>query len=273
MSAQNISKLNLLLRALGDARLVSSRWLRANGYSTGLVARYVRNGWVQSPVRGVYTLPDTAPGWDAVLRTLQQREGLRIHVGGRFALSWHGQEHYLRLGEPAQVTVFGSDRLPGWVLQMPLNESLVWCGRGPFASTPLRFSDRADGERLDNVGLKRVVNSDLVGEVIMASVERAVLELCDEPPGTGLVYEVDAVMQGLSRLRPDLVSRLLRDCLSIKAKRLFLALAERHGHAWVKRLVLDGVDLGSGKRSLVPGGRLDPKYLITLPANLDEQLG
>ena len=54
---------------------------------------------------------------------------------------------------------------------------------------------------------------------------------------------------------------------------MFLALAERHGHAWFKYLTLDQVDLGSGKRMLVPGGRLHPKYLITLPKDLDEHLG
>lgn len=52
-----------------------------------------------------------------------------------------------------------------------------------------------------------------------------------------------------------------------------LALAERHGHAWFSHLSLDGVDLGRGKRSLVSGGRLHPRYQITLPGDLDEQLG
>jgi len=33
------------------------------------------------------------------------------------------------------------------------------------------------------------------------------------------------------------------------------------------------VDLGRGKRSLVRGGRLHPRYQITLPGDLDEQLG
>lgn len=31
--------------------------------------------------------------------------------------------------------------------------------------------------------------------------------------------------------------------------------------------------LGRGKRSLVSGGRLHPRYQITLPGDLDEQLG
>ncbi len=38
MSDQNPGKLNRLLADLGDTRVVSSRWLRAHGYSNSLVA-------------------------------------------------------------------------------------------------------------------------------------------------------------------------------------------------------------------------------------------
>jgi hypothetical protein len=55
----------------------------------------------------------------------------------------------------------------------------------------------------------------------------------------------------------------------VKVKRLFLAFAARHAHQWVARVVeaadRGDVNLGKGKRSLVPGGKLHPKYLITLP--------
>jgi len=273
MSEQKSSKLNRLLQALSEADLVSARWLRAQGYSTSLVARYVSSGWLRAPVRGVYTLPRSALTWDAVLRTLQRQEGLRLHAGGRFALAWHGHEHYLRLGEGMQVTLYGPDRLPRWALQLALDEPLTHCGRGPFDTTDLSFEDDTDGEQLYTVGLERQADSNMVGEVVMASPERAILELCDDPPSAALVYEADAVIQGLAGLRPDLVTRLLQRCRSVKAKRLFLALAERHQHAWLSRVVLDGLDLGSGKRVLVPNGRLHPKYLITLPADLGDQLG
>jgi hypothetical protein len=273
MGKQKDSKLNRLLGDLGDADLASARWLRANGYSTSLVARYLRSGWLQSPARGVYALPRAKLQWDGVLRSLQQREGLRLHAGGRFALSWHGHEHYLRLGEAATVTVYGSDRLPGWATRLPLNQGLQACGRGPFDPTSFAFSDATDDATLFAEGLEREADSSSIGEVVMASPERAMLELCDDRPGAALAYEADAVMQGMLGLRPELVERLLQQCRSVKAKRLFLALAERHRHAWLARVDLAGVDLGSGKRVLAPGGRLDSKYLITLPADLGEQLG
>jgi hypothetical protein len=77
-------------------------------------------------------------------------------------------------------------------------------------------------------------------------------------------------MQALGNLRPGHVTTLLRACTSVKVKRLFLALAERHRHPWLPHLNLDGVDLGKGKRMLEPGGKLHPKYLITLPVDLGD---
>ena len=45
--------------------------------------------------------------------------------------------------------------------------------------------------------------------------------------------------------------------------------AERHNHAWLQKLDRKPIDLGSGKRMLVRGGKLDPKFNITVPENLD----
>ncbi|MCF6258149.1 MAG: type IV toxin-antitoxin system AbiEi family antitoxin domain-containing protein [Gammaproteobacteria bacterium] len=50
----------------------------------------------------------------------------------------------------------------------------------------------------------------------------------------------------------------------MKAKRLFLWFAERHGFAWFKRLEVEAVSLGSGKWAIVKGGALDKKYQITV---------
>ena len=274
MSEQKGSKLNHLLRELGDTDLASARWLRAQGYSSSLLARYVRSGWLTAPARGVYTNPRASLHWAGVMQSLQQREGLRLHVGGRFALAWRGHEHYLPLGTAGEVTLYGPDRLPGWVTKLAIPERFAHRGRGPFPATSMRFASEADDERLFEHGLELEVDANTLGAgVVMASNERAALELCDESPSAAQILEADAVMQGLSGLRPDQVSRLLCRCTSVKAKRLFLALAERHQHAWLARVSLDGVDLGSGKRVLAPGGRLHPKYQITLPEALDEHLG
>ena len=61
---------------------------------------------------------------------------------------------------------------------------------------------------------------------------------------------------------------LLADCDNIKVKRLFLFFADRHQHAWLKRLDRKAIDLGSGKRVLAKGGSYDAKYMITVPGDL-----
>jgi len=53
----------------------------------------------------------------------------------------------------------------------------------------------------------------------------------------------------------------------VKVKRLFFFFADRHRHAWLKHLKKDEVDLGTGKRMLVKGGKLDPTYQITVPGD------
>jgi hypothetical protein len=77
------------------------------------------------------------------------------------------------------------------------------------------------------------------------------------------------LMQGLSNLSPRRLQRLLSECHSVKVKRLFFYFADRHAHAWLKRLDRKAVDLGEGKRMLVRGGKLDKTYQITVPGDLD----
>jgi hypothetical protein len=76
-------------------------------------------------------------------------------------------------------------------------------------------------------------------------------------------------MEGLGNLSPRKLQTLLVACRSVKVKRLFLWFAERHQHAWLKKLDRSRIDLGRGKRMLVRGGKLDPKFNITVPESLD----
>ncbi|KFX67429.1 hypothetical protein TMS3_0124220 [Pseudomonas taeanensis MS-3] len=273
MSEQKSEKLNSLLAGLSDRGLVSSGWLKAHGYSSSLVSRYIASGWLDSPARGVYQRRGGRLTWAGVVRALQDGDGLQLHVGGRFALAWHGHEHYLRLGESETVTLYGSENLPGWVGKLPLKAKVLLCGKSPFDLEAPTFNAETTDELLRAIGLEWVDADGDLGRVVFSTPERALLELCDGVSDASLVYEVDALMQGADTLRPQLVSMLLQHCTSIKAKRLFLALAERHQHAWLAHVSLDGVYLGKGKRCLVPGGHLNPTYQITLPADLDEHLG
>ena len=77
--------------------------------------------------------------------------------------------------------------------------------------------------------------------------------------------EAKLLMEGLSTLRPQAVQELLEVCNSIKAKRLFLFLAEACNHEWIKKINFLTIDLGNGKRVIEKNGVLDSKYNITVP--------
>ena len=103
---------------------------------------------------------------------------------------------------------------------------------------------------------------------VIPTPERALFELLDELPKHESFHQVDMLVEGLRTLSPRRLEKLLADCRSIKVKRLFFFFADRHQHAWVKRIDRSKVDLGTGKRMLVKGGRLDPVYQITVPDDL-----
>ena len=272
MAGHKPAKLQSLLATLGDGWLAPASWLKAHGYSRSLLGHYVQRGWLRSPAHGVFHRSGSTPSWQTVVFSLQQLARLPLHVGGRRAFTLHGQDHYLRMGADT-VTLFGAVRLPAWVNQLGLAETFTVVSDTKLGLDALTPDLLAHPERLREAGMDLVPGDRPHSPLVAALPERAMLELLLGVPHAASVAEADAILQGLSRLRPALMSALLRQCTSVKVKRLFLALAERHQHAWFAHLDLDDVDLGAGARMLRPGERLHPKWRISLPKDLDEQLG
>ena len=153
---------------------------------------------------------------------------------------------------------------------MPMNTVLCSCSAANRSPAKGDLADAA-GEDLDagHGSLTWLRFGDGEWPIILSTPERAVMELLDELPDKETFHQVDALMDGLANLSPRRMNRLLRECRSVKVRRLFLWFAERTGHAWLERIDREGVDLGSGKRMLARGGKLDPKYQITVPGDLD----
>ena len=102
-------------------------------------------------------------------------------------------------------------------------------------------------------------------EIRLSCRELAMLEVL-YLVGSKESYENAALlMEGLNTLRPALVQELLEKCSSIKVKRLFMHLAERFKHPWVKKVAVSKIDFGKGKRVIEEGGRFDAKYRISVP--------
>jgi hypothetical protein len=282
MAEQKTSRINRLEHDLPGGLVVDGAWLEAKGYASNLRTYYTQNGWLDQPVRGVYRRARGPIKWQFVVISLQtlllERHG-PFFVGGRTALELQGFTHYLSQSV-GKIHLYGAKRPPSWVFKLPVDARLVYHNSEKLFDGDLKsrgLSSLAwDITRNDGRDLTKFEGGDYTtltwGQwdwpLTLSSPERAILELLDELPSNESFEQVDRLMEGLSNLRPSRLQKLLADCRSVKVKRLFFFFADRHRHAWLKRLDKSALDLGSGKRSLVPGGRLDPVYNITVPEAL-----
>lgn len=191
-----------------------------------------------------------------LLLSLQNLHGAAAHIGGSGALSIQGLSHYLPLGGKMPITVYIDQPSP-WMKRVPVAPPIKW-QKPSLINGDLGIVD------LDPLQY-RLFTPNPAWRLKTSGPERAIMELIEDLPNGTSFHLVDTTFQSLSNLRPRLVSSLLKSCKSVKAKRLFMIFAERHQHSWLKHIKLDEVDFGSGKRSLVAGGRLEPKYQLTLP--------
>lgn len=111
-----------------------------------------------------------------------------------------------------------------------------------------------------------------VGEytIMISDTVRAFLECLLLAPKDQDILECFEILEGLNDLRPDKVNEYLRQCSSIKVKRLFLYLAEKSGHQWFQHINAESLDLGNGNRSLAEDGMYSSKYKITIPKTFKE---
>lgn len=261
--------------------MVNGAWLEAKGFASNLRAYYVKNGWLQQPTRGVYRRTRGAPSWQQVVISLQTILAYSpLLVGGRTALELQGYAHYLSQ-TVREVHLYGPKAPPGWVHKLGLEQRFVYHNdRTLFRNQPIHFGPTSlavdvtsggtrDLTKFQSVDVNLVPWGQWDWPLALSTPERAILELLDELPTRESFHQADKLMEGLSSLSPRKLQTLLRDCASVKVKRLFFFFADRHKHAWLKRLDRSMVDLGSGKRMLVRGGRLDPVYQITVPEDID----
>lgn len=270
------SKLNSLQKLLPEGLLAPTFWLEARGYSRSLLAGYVKRGWLESPARGVYRRPGPPLKWQHVVCSLAKMSGGLVHVGGLTALELRGYAHFLKPRGLAQVELYLGAKPPGWLAKLGLTERFV-AHRNTLFAFPVTAMQEPPPPAYVLQQEVNGVTADPWGPwddpLPVALPERAMLEFLDEVPASHSFEHADALVTGLGDLSSRRMLDLLAVCKSVKVKRLFLALASRHSYTWAKRVIEAAdrgeVDVGKGKRALVPGGKLHPKYLITLPEMSD----
>jgi hypothetical protein len=258
MSKEIKSKINRLVNQWPRGTVSAASYLNSLGFGHDLLVRYKKSGWIQSFGRGAYILYGDKVEWPGAMYALQSQLGLNIHPGGKTALELKGYAHYLPSGRK-KIFLYGTQGqvLPSWFKGEQVGVDIV------MTRTNLFPSDSKDG-------LSEFKEKDF--SIRISSPERAAMEMLHIVPGKISFEEALLIMENLVSLRPDLVERLLVMCRSIKVKRLFMYMAEKHGHSWVSDLDLSKIDIGKGKRMIVPNGKYDRKYLITVPQDQREEI-
>ncbi|QQR89806.1 MAG: type IV toxin-antitoxin system AbiEi family antitoxin [Myxococcales bacterium] len=251
-----------LAKLLPYGLLAARSWLMDKGLSRHGLDNLLKSGQLVSLAPGVYKRPETTLKWQGLVSSLQ-RMGNDLLVGGISALELQGHSHYLSLSSLRTVHLYGYDPLPSWANKVDLAETFKWHGNARLWTA------------VNNKELKPDFSIDLSwgdqsAPLKASSSERAICELLVDVPEKVSFEHAEQLMQGLVSLSPRRLDAILHQLKHVKAKRLFFWLAQRQGHAWFKKLDPASFDLGHGKRVVAKGGKLDRKYLITVPENMHE---
>lgn len=259
------NKINYLLQQILPHQVITQQWLNQQGYSHALVQRYLDSNWLIRIGHGAFVRSGDQPTWEGAIYTLQTQLQLPVHIGAKSALQLSGKSHYISLALEQQFTELyfhqsvKNARLPKWFKDYPWKKPVRLHTENLFSET--------------DIGLTKLKTEHFF-ELVIASPERAMIEMLAGIPQYYSLSEAYHIMQGLVSLRPEMVQSLLESCLSHKAKRLFLLLADLTQLGWFKRLNLKHVDLGKGKRSIAGGGKYYSNYLLSIPplqADLNEE--
>ena len=239
---------------LPEGLVVDRSWLAKRGFERPLVDYYLRSGALVPLARGAYRRPGPPLKWEHVVYSLQEL-GYSAHVGGRSALELQGFAHYLSMQGIKQIHLYGADKLPSWISKLEAPYRLI-----------LHKSKLFDLCVTESVTTKPFGHWDWPLRYSMP--ELALLEMSSEVKQASDFEVLDKLFESATSLRPRLIMKLLKACHQVKAKRLFLWFAERHGFTWFDRLDVKAVNLGSGKRVIQKGGAFDNKYQITVPREM-----
>lgn len=263
MHGPSESRLKRVLADVPPGFLVDSRWLTASGVAKSSASDYHREGWLGRVARGVYRRPSPQAGstdvvdWKLAVLSAQWIMGYDFHVGGMTALGLEGHSHYLSLGRSANVYLYGD--VPSWLPRLTLDAHLLLRKRQLFEPNGLGIEDSDFDPAVETAP------SPWDWPLRRSSPERAVFEALNELPDAESFHKVDMLFQGLTSLRPRRLEELLHACRSVKVKRLFFLFADRHRHRWLAHVDRTAIDLGTGPRMLVEGGRYAAAYQLVVP--------
>jgi len=242
-------------KLLPHGMIATKKWLLSQGMALHTLDNALKSKKIQSLTSGVYARVGIPASWWDLVYSLQRTSEKNIHIGGLTAIELQGFAHYLPLSTDNTVHLYSQNKPPTWLWKVDCGATFKWHG-----TKSLWNKEHAKNLKNHTLGVNVPVT--------VSTPERAILELLLSVPKTISFDHANEIMQGMTSLSPNKLNDLLSQCKSIKVKRLFLWLAEKQNYAWFKKLEVENLNLGSGKRVIAKGGKLDKKYQITVPNHL-----
>ncbi len=255
MNTENQSKINQLLSSQPAGTIMQSFWLKEQGYSFELQKRYKKSRWLEAIGTGALKRANDKVTYEGAIYALQKQSKLSLHPAGKTALALLGLGHFIEFTS-SNVVLFGSknENLPTWFKNYNWGTTINY-----HKTTFLPAEKYLQEKEFKNFSIK------------ISSAPRAIMECLYLVPDEQDLMECFHFMESMNNVRPSVVQDLLENCKSIKVKRLFLYLAEKVNHEWFKKLKIEKIDLGSGKRSIVRNGVYNSKYKITVLSVLESK--
>lgn len=241
-----------------DEEVHTSKWFENHGISKQLTHQYISSGLLHKLGGGAYIRANDKLNWYSAIYTIQNELNFPIHIGAKSALDLNGSGHYLNLGDNSQVYVLARQRvrIPIWLKQNNWGVDFKYINNSLF-----------DAE----IGIENFKNNKFNIEI--SSRERAILELISILDLSESFDALEEYFNGIMNIRSELTQSLLESCTSIKVKRVFLYLATKLDLPVVKKLNVNKINLGTGKRVIVKNGMLDAQFGITVPRESQESEG
>jgi hypothetical protein len=254
MSTGKPTKINKLLQQTPSGVVLASSWLSEQGYSPELIRNYKKSKWLRAFGNGAVVRYHDEIDYLGAVHTMQNQLGMTVHPAAKTALSLLGRAHFLEM-HPQQVYLFAYEKevLPAWFKKQSWEPKIAF---HTSSFLPPR------------VGMTAISHKSFSIEI--AAPARAMLECLYLSPDKISLLECHQIMEGLTDLVPAQLQALLENCTSIKVKRLFLYIADKSNHSWLKYINKNTIDLGKGKRSFAKQGKYISQYQITVPKELEE---
>lgn len=237
-------------------QIITRQWLLNQGATEHALDNAVKSKKLKVLSRGVLARYEVPISWQGVVASLNRMD-CPVYVGGISALSEHGLAHYLDFSK--KINLYSPNSSPSWLNKVGLDTELIWHSTKRLWD----ISCLRQASSLKKMG----ISNDYW---LLASAEQAILEVLVAVPNIYSFSYADNLIQGMVNLSPRRLDGVLKACNHIKAKRLFFFFADRYAYPWRQRIYPENYDLGSGKRSIITGGRFNKEYKITIPKEFNE---